>query len=55
MRCEVFWEGQQQRVNHVLNEIVVDRGSYPSMLQLECKIDGHWVSFYPCQRLLGRP
>eukprot|EP00891_Asterochloris_glomerata_P006042 jgi/Astpho2/6042/Aster-03996 len=43
-RCEVYWEGQLQRVHHVLNECLVDRGASPNMVNLEAYIDGHHIT-----------
>ncbi|KAK9832689.1 hypothetical protein WJX81_000190 [Elliptochloris bilobata] len=43
-RCEVVWGGQVQRVHHVLNECLVDRGASPAMVCLECYIDGHHIT-----------
>lgn len=43
-RCEVFWEGQLQRVHHVLNECLVDRGASPNMVTLEAYVDGHHIT-----------
>lgn len=33
-----------QRVHHVLNECLVDRGASPAMVCLECYIDGHHIT-----------
>ncbi|KAK9804759.1 hypothetical protein WJX72_003791 [[Myrmecia] bisecta] len=43
-RCEVYWDGQLQRVHHVLNECLVDRGASPNMVMLECFIDGYHIT-----------
>eukprot|EP00884_Botryococcus_braunii_P019601 jgi/Botrbrau1/6324/Bobra.0339s0032.1 len=43
-RCEVYWGGQLQRVHHVLNECLIDRGASPTMVLLECYIDGHHIT-----------
>ena len=37
-------EGQLQRVHHVLNECLVDRGASPNMVNLEAYIDGHHIT-----------
>ena len=37
-------EGQLQRVHHVLNECLVDRGASPNMVQLEAYVDGHHIT-----------
>ena len=37
-------EGQLQRVHHVLNECLVDRGASPNLVQLEAYIDGHHIT-----------
>ena len=37
-------EGQLQRVHHVLNECLVDRGAAPNMVQLEAYVDGHHIT-----------
>lgn len=36
--------GQVQRVHHVLNECLIDRGAAPSLVTLECYIDAHHVT-----------
>jgi len=33
-----------QRVHHVLNECLVDRGSSPAMVCLDCYVDGHHLT-----------
>ncbi|KAL0045645.1 hypothetical protein WJX82_000529 [Trebouxia sp. C0006] len=43
-RCEVYWEGQLQRVHHVLNECLIDRGASPNMVTLEAYVDGHHIT-----------
>ncbi|KAI3424137.1 hypothetical protein D9Q98_009497 [Chlorella vulgaris] len=43
-QCEVHWGGQLQRVHHVLNECLIDRGASPAMLQLECFVDGSHIT-----------
>ena len=40
----LFREGQLQRVHHVLNECLVDRGASPNMVQLEAYVDGHHIT-----------
>ena len=42
-RC-ICREGQLQRVHHVLNECLVDRGASPNMVNLEAYIDGHHIT-----------
>ncbi|PRW51101.1 ATP-dependent zinc metalloprotease FTSH chloroplastic isoform A [Chlorella sorokiniana] len=42
--CQVFWNGQLQRVHHVLNECLIDRGASPAMVQLECFVDGSHIT-----------
>lgn len=42
--CEIFFDGQLQRVHHVLNECVIDRGASPSVVVLEAFIDGRHVT-----------
>ena len=37
-------QGQLQRVHHVLNECLIDRGASPSMVTLEISVDGHHVT-----------
>ncbi len=37
-------EGQLQRVHHVLNECLIDRGASPNMVQLEAYVDGHHIT-----------
>ena len=37
-------EGQLQRVHHVLNECLVDRGASPNMVTLEAYVDGHHIT-----------
>jgi len=36
--------GRVQRVHHVLNECLVDRGSSPAMVCLDCYVDGHHLT-----------
>lgn len=36
--------GQLQRVHHVLNETLVDRGASPAMVVLECFVDGRHLT-----------
>lgn len=46
-RESMMWvcrEGQLQRVHHVLNECLVDRGASPNMVQLEAYVDGHHIT-----------
>ncbi|EFN53556.1 hypothetical protein CHLNCDRAFT_136701 [Chlorella variabilis] len=43
-QCEVHWGGQLQRVHHVLNECLIDRGASPAMVQLECFVDGSHIT-----------
>lgn len=43
-KCEVFFDGNMQRVYHVLNECVIDRGPSPSVVMLETFIDGRHVT-----------
>jgi hypothetical protein len=40
----VYRDGQLQRVHHVLNECLIDRGASPSMVELEAYIDGHHIT-----------
>ena len=42
--CEVYWDGKLQRVHRVLNECTVDRGASPSVVVLECFVDGRHVT-----------
>ena len=42
--CVTCREGQLQRVHHVLNECLVDRGASPNMVQLEAYVDGHHIT-----------
>lgn len=44
MRVMGCREGQLQRVHHVLNECLVDRGASPNMVQLEAYVDGHHIT-----------
>jgi NAD+ kinase len=37
-------QGELQRVHHVLNECLIDRGASPSMVTLEVSVDGHHVT-----------
>ena len=37
-------QGELQRVHHVLNECLIDRGASPSMVSLEISVDGHHVT-----------
>lgn len=43
-QCEVYFEGQVQRVHRVLNECTIDRGASPQVVMLECFIDGRHVT-----------
>ncbi|GAB4813418.1 hypothetical protein N2152v2_000464 [Parachlorella kessleri] len=43
-QCQVHWGGQLQRVHHVLNETLVDRGASPAMVVLECFVDGRHLT-----------
>ena len=44
LTCWLCRGGQVQRVHHVLNECLVDRGASPAMVCLECYIDGHHIT-----------
>ena len=37
-------EGRLLRTHHVLNECLIDRGTSPALVQLECYIDGHHIT-----------
>lgn len=43
-QCEVYSDGQLQRVHRVLNECTIDRGASPQVVMLECFIDGSHVT-----------
>ncbi|GFR45561.1 hypothetical protein Agub_g6955 [Astrephomene gubernaculifera] len=43
-RCEVVYDGRLEAVHHVLNECVLDRGSFPGAVLLEIFVDGSYVS-----------
>lgn len=44
-------DGELLRTHHVLNECLVDRGASPSLVCLECYIDGHHItSVQVCSR-----
>ena len=45
-RCEVVQDGGvvPQRVHHVLNECVIDRGSFPGIVPLEIYVDGSYLT-----------
>lgn len=43
-QCEVHYGGQLQRTHSVLNECTVDRGASPSVVVLECFVDGRHVT-----------
>lgn len=43
-RCEVYFDGVLQRVHHVLNECVIDRGAFPNTVMLEFYIDNDYVT-----------
>lgn len=42
--CPLCRGGQLQRVHHVLNETLVDRGASPAMVVLECFVDGRHLT-----------
>jgi NAD+ kinase len=41
---QVHYAGRLQRVHHVLNEAVIDRGSFPGAVFLEIYVDGNFVT-----------
>jgi NAD+ kinase len=41
---QVHWAGRLQRVHHVLNEAVIDRGAFPGAVFLEVYVDGNFVT-----------
>ena len=43
-KCFLIRQGELQRVHHVLNECLIDRGASPSMVTLEVSVDGHHVT-----------
>ncbi len=43
-----------QRVHHVLNECLVDRGASPAMVCLECYIDGHHITTVQARLMADR-
>lgn len=42
-RC-LHRNGNLRMVYHVLNECLIDRGASPSMVKMDCYIDGHLVT-----------
>ena len=46
-------DGQVKTVHHVLNECLLDRGSSPSMVSMECFIDGYHLTNIIVRSLLA--
>ena len=44
LRCTSLRNGNLRMVYHVLNECLIDRGASPSMVRMECFIDGHLIT-----------